>query len=334
MTSSTILLTGGTGFIGSHTAVVLQQAGYDVVIVDNLCNSKKSVLDNIARITNIAPKFYEMDICDTDKLRTVFEQNTIEAVIHFASLKAVGESLEKPELYYENNIGGAESLLSVMEEFNVKKLVFSSSACVYGLPEYCPIDEAHDLSATNPYGETKIAIEEILRSQYAHDSAWEIALLRYFNPVGAHSSGLIGEDPNGIPNNLAPYVCKVITGELKTVSVLGSDYDTPDGTGVRDYIHVMDLANGHLQALKKLPEFECRAVNLGTGTGYSVLDVLKAFSKADGKDVPYKIAPRRDGDVGQCYAKVDLAKDFMDFETKYNLEQMACDHLNWVKGNK
>ena len=326
-----ILLTGGTGFIGSHTAVALQQAGYDVVIVDNLCNSKRSVLDNIARITNKVPKFYEIDICDADSLRTIFKENTIEAVIHFASLKAVGESVEKPELYYENNIGGAESLLTVMEEFSVKKMVFSSSACVYGVPEYCPIDEQHALSATNPYGETKIAIEEILRSMYAEDSSWQIALLRYFNPVGAHSSGLIGEDPNGIPNNLAPYVCKVITGELDRVNVLGGDYDTPDGTGVRDYIHVMDLAQGHLQALKKLQDFECRAVNLGTGTGYSVFDVLNAFSKADGKDVPYKIASRRVGDVAECFAKVDLAKEFLGWQAEHTLEQMANDHLHWVK---
>ncbi len=328
-----ILLTGGAGYIGSHTAVALQQAGHEVVIVDNLVNSKKSMVDKIGRITNTPPKFYEINVCDRDSLRTVFEENDIQAVIHFASLKAVGESVEKPELYYENNIGGAETLISVMDEFNVKKIVFSSSACVYGVPEYTPIDEEHPLSATNPYGETKIAIEELLRAKYAQDSTWEIALLRYFNPVGAHQSGLIGEDPNGIPNNLAPYICKVITGEFKRVNVFGNDYNTHDGTGVRDYIHVLDLANGHVKALDKLNEFECRAVNLGTGVGYSVLDVLKAFEKANGIPVPYTISDRRAGDVASCFAKVDLAKDFMGWKTHYDLEQMAQDHLNFVKGH-
>ncbi|MGB1361135.1 MAG: UDP-glucose 4-epimerase GalE [Alphaproteobacteria bacterium] len=328
--AKTILLTGGAGYIGSHMAVELLNNNYNVVIVDNFVNSKKEVLDNIKTITNKDFKFYEVDVCD-EKLETVFKENKIDAVIHFAALKAVGESTEKPELYYENNIGGLENVLQVMENNNCKNIVFSSSATVYGDPEYLPIDEEHSLSATNPYGETKIACEEILRALYEDDNLYNIAILRYFNPVGAHSSGLIGEDPDGIPNNLAPFVGKVTIGELGMVKVFGNDYDTPDGTGVRDYIHIMDLIDGHIKALEKIDSLTCDGINLGTGKGYSVLEMIKSFEKISGNKVPYEICPRREGDVGTCYASCDIAKEKLGFVAQYDLDDMVSSHLNWIK---
>ena len=328
--NKTILLTGGAGYIGSHMAVELLCNNYDVVIVDNFVNSKPVVLDNIKRITNKAPKFYEIDVCD-EKLETVFSENNIDAVINFAGLKAVGESVEKPELYYENNIGGLENVLEMMEKYECHDIVFSSSATVYGEPEYLPLDEAHSLSATNPYGETKIACEEILRSLYADDNLYNIAILRYFNPVGADKSGLIGEDPEGVPNNLCPYVGKVAVGELEKLTVFGNDYDTPDGTGVRDYIHISDLIDGHMKALEKIDKLECDSINLGTGRGYSVMQVIESFERNSGKKIPYEITARRDGDVAECYAKCDLAKDKLDWVAKYDLDDMVKSHLNWIQ---
>ena len=330
--TKTILLTGGTGYIGSHMAVELLGNNYDVIIVDNFVNSKPDVLENIERITNKEPKFYEIDVCD-EKLESVFNENNIDAVIHFSALKAVGESVEKPELYYENNIGGLENVLSIMEKYDCKNIVFSSSATVYGEPEYLPLDESHSLSATNPYGETKIACEEILRALYEDDNSYNIAILRYFNPVGAHESGLIGEDPAGVPNNLAPFVGKVAIGELDKLTVFGNDYDTPDGTGIRDYIHITDLIAGHMRALEKIDTLECASINLGTGCGYSVMEVIKSFESAGGQKINYEIHPRRDGDVAQCYAKCDLAKDKLNWTAKHDLDDMVKSHLNWIKSN-
>ncbi|MDG1153241.1 MAG: UDP-glucose 4-epimerase GalE [Alphaproteobacteria bacterium] len=325
-----ILLTGGAGYIGSHMAVELLNNNYNVIIVDNLINSDKSVLKNISRITNKSAKFYKIDICD-DELETVFKENKIDAVIHFSALKAVGESIEKPELYYKNNIGGLENVLEMMEKYDCNDIVFSSSATVYGKPEYLPIDEQHSLSAINPYGETKIACEEILGALYQENNSYNIAILRYFNPIGAHSSGLIGENPQGLPNNLAPFVGKVAIGEVEKVSVFGDNYDTPDGTGIRDYIHIMDLISGHMQALKNINNLQCDSINLGTGKGYSVLEVIKAFETASGKKIPYEICPPRDGDVAQCYANCDFAKQKLNWQAKYGLDDMVSSHLNWIK---
>ena len=326
----TILVTGGAGYIGSHTCVELVEAGYDVVVVDNLSNSKREAVKRVETIVGKKITFYKADVCDKDALRNVFKSHTFDAVINFAGYKAVGESVEKPLEYYENNIYGMICLLDVMKEFNVKNLVFSSSATVYGNPHTVPITEDFPLSTTNPYGSTKLFIEYILKDLAKADKDFNIAILRYFNPVGAHPSGLIGEDPNGIPNNLCPYITKVATGKLEKVNVFGDDYDTPDGSGVRDYIHVVDLAKGHVLAVAKLLEKSgLFIVNLGTGRGYSVLEMVKAFSKALGKDIPYSIAPRRAGDIATCYADTTLAEKLIGFKATKTLDDMCRDALNW-----
>ena len=297
-----ILVTGGTGYIGSHTCVELLNASYDVVVIDNFSNSKREVIDSIKKITSKDFKFYEGDVCDKELLRKIFSENKIDAVIHFAGYKAVGESVAKPLMYYRNNIGSTLSLLEVMDEFNCKRLVFSSSATVYGKPKSLPIKEDFGLSTTNPYGSTKLMIEDILRDLYVSDNSWSIAILRYFNPIGAHKSGLIGENPNDIPNNLMPYIVKVACGELECLSVFGNDYDTHDGTGVRDYIHVVDLALGHIKAIQYILNSKgIDEYNLGTGNGYSVLDLVNTFMKVNDVNVKYKIVDRRPGDIdGNC----------------------------------
>ena len=330
----TVLVTGGAGYIGSHTVVELQKAGYNTVIVDNLSNSKTVALDRVAQITGKKSKFYKGDIRDKEILRKIFTENEIDAVINFAGLKAVGESVRMPVEYYDCNIGGLIALVEVMREFNCKNLVFSSSATVYGDPKSVPIYEDFPLSTTNPYGSTKLFIEYILKDLYKADNSWNIAILRYFNPVGAHESGLIGEDPNGIPNNLCPYITKVAVGKLPYLNVFGGDYPTHDGTGVRDYIHVCDLAEGHVLAINKMFEnIGLLIVNLGTGTGYSVLDMVKAFSKALGKDLPYKIVERRPGDIPACYASPEKAKEVLGFVAKKTLDDMCRDALNWQMKN-
>ena len=330
----TILVTGGAGYIGSHTCVELLNADYDVVVVDNLSNSKMIAVERIEKIAGKKLKFYLGDIRDKDILRKIFTENEIDAVINFAGLKAVGESVHMPVEYYDCNIGGLISLVEVMREFNCKNLVFSSSATVYGNPHTVPIKEDFPLSTTNPYGSTKLFIEYILKDLYKSDNSWNIAILRYFNPVGAHPSGLIGEDPNGIPNNLCPYITKVAVGKLPYLNVFGGDYPTHDGTGVRDYIHVCDLAEGHVLALNKLfTNSGLMIVNLGTGTGYSVLDMVKAFSKALGREIPYKIVDRRPGDIPTCYASPAYAKELIGFEAKRNLDDMCRDALNWQMKN-
>ena len=330
-----ILVTGGTGYIGSHTVVELQQNGYDVVIVDNLVNSKIDTLDKIAEITGIRPKFYENDICDRDALVTIFTENKIDAVIHFAGLKAVGESVQKPLEYYTNNIVGTLTLLDVMRQFGCKQLVFSSSATVYGANNIAPYTEDMPTSATNPYGQTKFMQEIMLKDMVVADPSMGVALLRYFNPIGAHESGLLGEDPNGIPNNLMPYICKVAVGKLPRLNVFGNDYDTPDGTGVRDYIHVVDLAKGHLAALRYLEQTAgVLTVNLGTGKGSSVLDIVHAFEAASGVKVPYVIAPRRAGDIATCYASTDKAKEVLGWEAEKSLEEMCRDSWNFISKQK
>ncbi len=318
-----ILITGGAGYIGTHTAVEVLQAGYDIVIVDDFSNSKPNAIENIKKIVGRNFKFYEGNICDKNLLTKVFKENNIDAVIHFAGYKAVGESVAKPLMYYRNNIDSTLSLLEVMQEFECKNFVFSSSATVYGDPERLPIDEKCRLSTTNPYGSTKLYIEGILKDLYISDQAWNIAILRYFNPVGAHTSGLIGEEPNGIPNNLVPYIVKVATGELKELSVFGNDYDTHDGTGVRDYIHVVDLAKGHVKSLDAV--FKCTGLdyyNLGTGKGYSVLDLVEAFKKVNKVAVPYKITERRPGDVAECYANPQYAEEKLGWKAELGLEEM------------
>ena len=331
-----ILVTGGTGYIGSHTAIELLDNGYEVVIVDNLSNSKKEVLDRIKDITGKDVTFYEGNVCDKELLRKIFNDNMIEAVIHFAGYKAVGESVKNPLMYYRNNIDSTLSLCEVMNEYNVKNIVFSSSATVYGNPKSLPIKENFEIShATNPYGETKIIIERILNDLYVSDNSWNIALLRYFNPIGAHTSGLIGENPNDIPNNLMPYIVKVATGELKELSVFGNDYDTIDGTGVRDYIHVVDLAKGHIKALEwVLNDNGIDAFNLGTGNGYSVLELVEAFKKYNNVDVPYKIVGRRDGDIASCYADASKAKEVLGWSSEKTIKNMVIDSYNYVKGSK
>ena len=327
-----ILVTGGCGYIGSHTVVELLENDYEVVIVDNLSNSKKNVLDRIKEITKKDFNFYEMDVCDKKSLTTVFKENKIDAVIHFAGFKAVGESVEKPLMYYRNNIDSTLSLLEVMNEFGVKKIAFSSSATVYGKPETLPIREDSKLYTTNPYGSTKLMIENILRDLYNSDNNWSIAILRYFNPIGAHKSGLIGENPNGIPNNLMPYIIKVANKELDCLGIFGNDYDTHDGTGVRDYIHVVDLAKGHIAAVNKiLNEKGCDAYNLGTGTGYSVLDIVNTFNRVNNVDVPYKIKDRRPGDIDACYADPTYAKEKLNWEAKLTLVDMCKDAYNYIK---
>lgn len=329
-----ILVTGGAGYIGSHTAVELINAGYEVVIVDNLCNSSSIVLDRIEEITGKSVKFYEIDTRDSEKLRVVFEENKIDAVIHFAALKAVGESVEKPLDYYDNNLINTLTVLKLMREFGVDKFVFSSSATVYGSPKTCPIKEDFPLSTTNPYGTTKLMIEDMLRDICKANKDFNVAILRYFNPIGAHESGLIGEEPNGIPNNLMPYITKVAVGQLKQLSVFGDDYDTHDGTGVRDYIHVVDLANGHVKALEKLNQKPGLVTyNLGTGTGYSVLDLVKAFEKASKVEIPYKIVERRPGDIAMCYADPTKAKEELGWVAKYDVNKMCKDSWNWQSKN-
>ncbi len=331
-----VLVTGGAGFIGSHVCVELINSGYLPVVVDNLCNSKEESLKRVERITGFAPVFYKVDINDKDAMRKVFSAHAIEAVMHFAGLKAVGESNQIPLKYYRYNVAGTLSLAEVMEEFNVWKLIFSSSATVYGDPVSVPIDENFATSATNPYGRSKLIVEEILRDlAKAAGNQWNISLLRYFNPVGAHESGLIGEDPAGIPNNLLPYVAQVAIGKLQQLAVFGNDYNTIDGTGVRDYIHVVDLALGHVAALKGLDKVGtgCRAYNLGTGSGYSVLQMVSAFEAASGRKVPYKISPRRPGDIASCYANADLAKSELGWEAKFGLERMMQDAWRWQSQN-
>ncbi len=329
-----ILVTGGAGYIGSHTCVELLNAGYEVVIVDNFSNSKPEVLNRIKEISGKDFAFYQFDVADKDNMRKIFEENCPDAVIHFAGYKAVGESVEKPLMYYQNNLGSTFTLCELMQEYNVKKLVFSSSATVYGVPKTVPIREDFPLSTTNPYGATKLMQEDIFRDIANSDSDWSIALLRYFNPIGAHKSGRIGEDPNGIPNNLMPYISQVAIGKRECLSVFGDDYDTEDGTGVRDYIHVVDLALGHLKAVEKvLRDKGIGAYNLGTGNGYSVLQMVKAFEKACGKPVNYKIAPRRSGDVAMCYADPAYAKEQLGWQAVRELEEMCEDTWRWQKNN-
>ncbi|MDE6471765.1 MAG: UDP-glucose 4-epimerase GalE [Clostridia bacterium] len=329
-----ILVSGGAGYIGSHTVIELIENGFEPVIVDNLCNSKKVAIERLEKITGRKIKFYQYDLCDIEKLREVFKSEKIEACIHFAGLKAVGESCHKPLEYYQNNLISTLNLIQVMREAGCKNLVFSSSATVYGQPKSVPISEDFPLSTTNPYGTTKLYIEGILKDIYKADNSFNIALLRYFNPIGAHKSGLIGEDPNGIPNNLMPYITQVAIGKLQKLSVFGDDYPTHDGTGVRDYIHVLDLARGHILALKKLMSGSGLVIyNLGTGKGYSVLDMVKAFEKASGKKVPYVIAPRRAGDIAECYASTAIAKKELGFECKYDLNDMCEDSWRWQSQN-
>jgi len=329
-----ILVTGGAGYIGSHTVILLIEAGYEIVIFDNFCNASKEAIKRVEKIVGQEITTVEGDVRNADDLHSVFNTHTIEAVIHFAGLKAVGESVEKPLKYYDNNVNGTAVLCEVMSEHGCKSIVFSSSATVYGDPHTTPILESFPLSATNPYGRSKLFVEEILRDLYVSDNEWKIVLLRYFNPVGAHPSGTIGEDPNGIPNNLMPYITQTAVGKLSCLSVFGDDYDTHDGTGVRDYIHVMDLANGHVKALKKIKSFtEVMTINLGTGTGYSVLDMVKAFEKASGKKVPYCIAPRRAGDIAKCYANPSYAKEILGWEAKKSIEKMCEDSWRWQSKN-
>ena len=329
-----ILLPGGAGYIGSHTAVELLNEGKEIVIIDNFSNSKPEVLDKIKQITGKDFKFYEMDYSNKEELNKVFTENKIDAVLNFAGYKAVGESVKKPIEYYMNNISGALVLLDVMRAHNCKKFIFSSSATVYGDPATVPITEEFPTGGTtNPYGTTKLFIEQILKDIYNSDNSWDICILRYFNPVGAHESGLIGEEPQGIPNNLMPYVARVAAGILPELSVFGNDYDTPDGTGVRDYIHVVDLAKGHVKALEKLDkEHEGLFIyNLGTGTGYSVLDMVKAFEKATGKEVKYKMAPRRSGDIAKCYADPAKAKIELGWVAEKNLDDMCKDSWHYIE---
>jgi len=330
-----ILITGGAGYIGSHTSVELLNAGYDIVIVDNLYNSK---LESINRIKELSGKdfpFYKCDILDKEGLSKIFTENSIDAVIHFAGLKAVGESVAIPLTYYHNNITGTLVLCEVMKEFGVRKIVFSSSATVYGNDGISPLDETMQTGGcTNPYGSTKYMIEIILKDLYTSDNDWSIALLRYFNPIGAHESGRIGEDPNGIPNNLMPYISQVAIGKLPVLSVYGNDYDTPDGTGVRDYIHVVDLAKGHLKAVEFVVKNKgCDAYNLGTGTGYSVVDLVSAFEKASGIAVKRQFAPRRAGDIAVCYSNPEKAKKILGWEALYDVERMCADTWRWQKNN-
>ena len=329
-----ILVTGGAGYIGSHTCVELLEEGYEVVVVDNLCNSSREALDRVEQITGKKITFYPVDLLDREALHQVFEKEQIDAVIHFAGLKAVGESVAKPLEYYWNNITGTLILCDEMRSHGVKNIVFSSSATVYGDPATVPIKEDFPLSVTNPYGRTKLMLEEILRDLYHADSEWNTIILRYFNPIGAHVSGLIGEDPKGLPNNLAPYITKVAAGKLQVLGIFGSDYDTPDGTGVRDYIHVVDLAKGHVKSIEQLAQKPgIRTYNLGTGTGYSVLELVKAFSQVCGKEIPYEIKPRRPGDIAACYADPSLAEKEMGWTAAKGLQEMCEDAWRWQKNN-
>jgi len=330
-----ILVTGGAGYIGSHTVVELQNAGYDVVVVDNLVNASEKVLDRVEAITGKPVKFYKVDIQDREGLNRIFEKESIDSCIHFAGLKAVGESVEKPLEYYTNNIAGTLTLLDVMRKHNVKNIVFSSSATVYGNPAFIPItEECPKGQCTNPYGWTKSMLEQILTDLQYADKEWNVILLRYFNPIGAHKSGTMGENPNGIPNNLMPYITQVAVGKLKELGVFGNDYDTPDGTGVRDYIHVVDLAIGHVKAIEKLSENPgLKIYNLGTGKGYSVLDIVKNFEEASGVKIPYVIKPRRAGDIATCYADASLAKKELNWVAERDLKEMCEDSWRWQKNN-
>jgi UDP-glucose 4-epimerase len=330
-----ILVTGGAGFIGSHTCVELIESGYDVIVADNLYNSKALVIDRIEKIAGKRPKFYEIDVCDREALNDLFDKESIDAVIHFAGYKAVGESTRKPIEYYYNNLVSTLVLTDVMRNHGCKKIVFSSSATVYGDPAFIPItEECPKGITTNPYGETKSMQERILTDIWKSDNEWKVMLLRYFNPIGAHESGLIGEDPKGIPNNLLPYVAKVAGGKLEMVHVFGNDYDTPDGTGVRDYIHVVDLAKGHVKAIEGMEKLDgVNIFNLGTGTGYSVLDIIKAFSQACGKEIPYVIDPRRPGDIATCYSDPSKAYEVLGWKAEKNLEDMCRDAWRWQSQN-
>ena len=329
-----ILVTGGAGYIGSHTVVLLHEAGYDVVVVDNLSNSKEESLKRVEKITGKKTKLYVTDLVDRVATDKIFETEKPDAVIHFAGLKAVGESVAIPMEYYKNNLVSTFNIIDSMKKYDCKKIVFSSSATVYGVPESVPIDETFPLSATNPYGRTKLMIEDILRDLYVSDKSFDIAILRYFNPIGAHVSGLIGEDPKGIPNNLLPFVAQVAVGKRPVLSVFGDDYPTHDGTGVRDYIHVVDLAMGHIKAIEKLSQNPGLVTyNLGTGKGYSVLDVVKAFEKASGVKVAYKIVDRRPGDVAECYANPKKAKEELGWEAEYGIERMCADSWRWQTQN-
>lgn len=331
-----VLVTGGTGFIGSHTVVELLNNDYEVIVVDNLSNSKDNVLDSIKKITGKEIKFYKEDLCNKEAIRKIFAENKIDAVIHFAGYKAVGESVQKPLMYYRNNILSTLNLCDIMNEYGVKNIVFSSSATVYGTPEKLPIEETSEIKhATNPYGETKIINEKIFYDLYQADNSWNIALLRYFNPIGAHKSGLIGENPNDIPNNLMPYIVKVATQELKELSIFGNDYDTIDGTGVRDYIHVVDLAKAHIKALEwTLKNNGIDAFNIGTGKGYSVLQLVEAFKKYNNIDVPYKIVERRSGDIASCYADINHAKNELNWTSQYEIKEMVEDSYNFAINSK
>jgi len=335
--SKTVLCTGGAGYIGSHTCVELQQAGYDVVVIDNLCNSSAESLERVKEITGKEVVFHQADIRDSAALDRIFTGHTIDTVIHFAGLKAVGESTQIPLDYYENNLSGSVNLFQAMKRHTVNSIVFSSSATVYGDPHSVPIKEDFPTSATNPYGRSKLIIEEILQDLYKSDADWKIALLRYFNPVGAHESGLIGENPKGIPNNLMPYIAQVAGGQLEYLNVFGNDYPTKDGTGVRDYIHVVDLAKGHLAAMRYLEEKERGELfitNLGTGIGYSVLEMVQAFERSSGVKVPYKIVDRRPGDIAACFADTAYAKQMMDWTAEFGLERMCGDSWRWQKSQR
>ncbi|HPM02060.1 MAG TPA: UDP-glucose 4-epimerase GalE [Candidatus Cloacimonadota bacterium] len=329
-----ILVTGGAGYIGSHTCIELLSAGYDIIIVDNLSNSKYESVKRIEELSGKNVKFYETDILDKTALDFIFGENQIEAVIHFAGLKAVGESVQIPLSYYFNNISGTLVLCEVMKKYSVKKIVFSSSATVYGIPETVPISEDFPRSATNPYGRTKLMIEEILNDLFISDNEWSIALLRYFNPIGAHKSGRIGEDPNGIPNNLMPFITQVAVGKRDHLNVFGNDYPTHDGTGIRDYIHVVDLANGHLKALEKImKQTGIDSYNLGTGKGYSVLDIVNAFEKVNQVKIPFQITERRPGDVATCYANPEKSFKILNWKAEKGIEDMCFDSWNWQKNN-
>ena len=329
-----ILITGGAGFIGSHTCIEMLNAGKDVVVIDNLDNSSSVSLERVEKITGKKVRFYENDVCDKSALHKIFTEENIEAVIHFAGLKAVGESVREPIRYYQNNLESTISLIEVMTEFNVKKIVFSSSATVYGVAKTMPLKEGMPTGAINPYGRTKLFIEEILKDLYVADKDWSIALLRYFNPIGAHKSGLIGEDPKGIPNNLMPYISQVAVGKLEKLHVFGNDYNTVDGTGVRDYIHVVDLAKGHVKAIDwALNNKGCEAINLGTGNGVSVLQLRDAFVKATGVEIPYVIDPRRPGDPDEVYADSSKAEKLLGWKAELGIEEMCEDTWRWQKNN-
>jgi len=330
-----ILVTGGAGYIGSHTCVELLMNAHEVVVMDNLYNSSKIALERVEQITRKRVTFYEGDILNKEFLENVFQKETIDAVIHFAALKAVGESVEKPLEYYQNNLTGTLNLCEAMRKYDCKKLVFSSSATVYGDPAFVPItEECPTGGVTNPYGQTKLMLEQILTDLHVADPSWKIMLLRYFNPIGAHRSGLIGEDPKGIPNNLVPYIAQVSVGKLACLGVFGDDYDTPDGTGVRDYIHVVDLAKGHVKALDIVDQLSAVGIyNLGLGKGYSVLEVVKAYEKACGKSIPYEVRPRRTGDVAECYADVTKAAKELKWTAQFGIEEMCADSYRWQTNN-